>query len=105
MARAQVSTFSHHKLGMLGTGVTQLFKMMDIGSLELGDYLGIGFASFIFSSEKCIAFFFSSSDIIFLTHFIRYTQLLELFSLQQILCAHCRYNLSKLIRFITNEKN
>lgn len=34
---------------MLDAGVIQFFKKMDIGSLDIGDYLGIGLLSFFIS--------------------------------------------------------
>ena len=35
-----IITDDHCIFGMLGAGFTQFFKKMDIGSLDIGDYLG-----------------------------------------------------------------
>lgn len=72
---------------MVDAGVTQFFQRLDIGPLDIGDFLGTCLTLFILISYLSFSF---------LAILIYHLQQLGQFLLQQILFAHCRYGILNL---------
>lgn len=86
-----------------GPGAMNFFKNMNIGSLEIADYFGT--TTFLFYSSFFPLYATLIQLIFMLSYSTQFLQQLELYFLQQILFAHCKYRYLFCAVIFSQDKN